>query len=295
MDVLRKIYVEPTNACNLNCRTCVRHAWGEPEGFMKWSTHEAAIDALRGAISGIGGTVALMGLGEPLLHPRFLDMVRLAKQRGLRVEVTTNALLLTPGLTHGLLNAGLDQLVVSIDGVSAESFGRARSGASLDKVITNVRGLHDRRGPNYGSSIRIGIEFVVMRSNMSELAGLNQLAAQLGASFIIVSNVLAYTPELVAETLYDYGVTSTDVPETAAAPAWQLPKFDWDPEIGAILGQALQRAGAVPSSRARLKGQTTSVPLCVRMPARSPSTAASVPVRPYFTVTHASYKVARRG
>ena len=80
MDVLRKIYVEPTNACNLNCRTCVRHAWDEPEGFMEWSTYEAAVDGLAGPAGGTGGTVAFMGLGEPLLHPRFLDMVRLAKR-----------------------------------------------------------------------------------------------------------------------------------------------------------------------------------------------------------------------
>jgi MoaA/NifB/PqqE/SkfB family radical SAM enzyme len=34
VDELRKIYVEPTNACNLACRTCVRNSWDEPEGFM---------------------------------------------------------------------------------------------------------------------------------------------------------------------------------------------------------------------------------------------------------------------
>ena len=73
-----KAYVEPTNACNLACATCVRHAWDEPEGFMEWATFEAVADGLAP-----GGTVAFMGLGEPLLHPGFLDMVRLAKERGL--------------------------------------------------------------------------------------------------------------------------------------------------------------------------------------------------------------------
>jgi MoaA/NifB/PqqE/SkfB family radical SAM enzyme len=239
---LRKVYVEPTNACNLKCRTCVRHSWDEPEGFMEWGTYEAALDGFSAAA---GSTVAFMGLGEPLLHPRFLDMVRRAKERGLRAEVTTNALLLTPELAEALLAAGLDQLVVSIDGASAESFSRARSGASLEKVIANVRGLHDRHGPNYGPGLRLGIEFVAMRSNIAELAGLNRLAAQLGASFIIVSNVLAYTRELISETLYDAGVTAMGGAETTAAPAWQLPKFDWDEDVGASLGRALHGAGAI--------------------------------------------------
>ncbi len=224
MDALRKVYVEPTTACNLNCRTCVRHAWNEPEGFMAWPTYEAIIDGLAGPPDAdtTPPTLAFMGLGEPLLHPRFLEMVRYAKERGLRAEVTTNALLLTRELATDLLAAGLDQLVVSIDGATAESFSRVRPGASLKRVVDNVRNLHDLRGPYYGPSLRIGLEFVAMRSNVAELPGLNRLAAQLGASFVIVSNVLAYTPELMAETLYDRDATSFDGPATVSSPAWRF-------------------------------------------------------------------------
>jgi MoaA/NifB/PqqE/SkfB family radical SAM enzyme len=248
-DRLRKVYVEPTNACNLNCRTCVRHAWNAPEGFMDWEVYEAVVEGLAAAADGGGdqaaGTIALMGLGEPLLHPRFLDMVRLAKERGLRAEVTTNALLLDKTLADGLLAAGLDQLVVSIDGASAETFGQVRSGASLEKVVSNVSLLHDRRSYSYGPSTRIGIEFVAMRSNVDELPGLNRLAAQLGASFVILSNVLAYTPELTAETLYDRSVTTYGGESTSVFPYWHLPKFDWDEHVGASLGRALKTAGGV--------------------------------------------------
>src|SRR5674476_287494 len=101
-----KAYVEPTNACNLACATCVRHSWDEPEGFMDWATFEVVVDGLEA-----NGTVSFMGLGEPLLHPRFLDMVRAVKRRGLRAAVTTNALLLDEAMAIGLLEAGLDQLV----------------------------------------------------------------------------------------------------------------------------------------------------------------------------------------
>ena len=75
-DRVRKAYVEPTNACNLDCKTCVRHSWDEPEGFMEWATFESVVDGLAQATAGEPGTAAFMGLGEPLLHPRFLDMVR---------------------------------------------------------------------------------------------------------------------------------------------------------------------------------------------------------------------------
>ncbi len=221
-----------------------------------------ALRARGGAGGGhVAGTVAFMGLGEPLLHLRFLDMVRLAKEGGLRVEVTTNALLLDEEMAAGLLDAGLDQLVVSIDGASAEAFGRVRPGASLGKVVENVRRLHDRRGPNYGPGMRIGIEFVAMRSNVRELPGLNRLAAQLGATFIIVSNVLAYTPELQSETLYDHRVTASEGGETTAAPRWQLPTFDWDEDLGAALGGALARSGPVDFTAGERGPRLESLPL----------------------------------
>jgi MoaA/NifB/PqqE/SkfB family radical SAM enzyme len=246
----RKVYVEPTNACNLACATCVRHSWDEPEGFMEWATFETVVDGLPTATDARPGgeappAVAFMGLGEPLLHPRFLEMVRLAKQRGLRAEVTTNALLLDDTMAAGLLDAGLDQLVVSIDGANAEAFGRVRSGASLARVVENVRRLHDARGPNYGPGTQIGVEFVAMRSNVDELPGLGRLAAQLGATFIIVSNVLAYTKDLLAETLYDHHASSVSGAVTTAAPRWRLPAFDWDRQLGAALGEALTRSGPV--------------------------------------------------
>lgn len=214
---------------------------------MEWATFAAVVDGMAAAsvaAQAAPGTVAFMGLGEPLLHPRFLDMVEAAKARGLRAEVTTNALLLDDAMAAGLLEAGLDQLVVSIDGASAEAFGRVR-GASLSRVVENVRRLHDGRGVAYSSSVRIGIEFVAMRSNIGELPGLRRLAAQLGATFIIVSNVLAYTPDLLGETLYDHQGSSLSGAHTPAGARWQLPAFDWDEEVGAALGKALVNAGPV--------------------------------------------------
>jgi MoaA/NifB/PqqE/SkfB family radical SAM enzyme len=255
-DALRKVYVEPTNACNLDCRTCVRHSWNEPEGFMDWLVFERVVDGLdeagreaaassRDTAPGAPASIAFMGLGEPLLHPRLVDMVRLATERGLATEVTTNALLLDQEMADELVAAGLGQLVVSIDGATAETFGKVRSGASLTTVVRNVQRLHRQREFVDGPRVRIGLEFVAMRSNIGELPGINRVAAQLGASFVIVSNVLAYTPELVAETLYDRSATGCAAPSSPSSPHWRLPRFDWDETVGAAVGLALERAQGV--------------------------------------------------
>jgi MoaA/NifB/PqqE/SkfB family radical SAM enzyme len=253
-----KLYVEPTNECNLACRTCVRHSWDEPGGFMEWELFER----LAGQFAKLapGGTLAFAGLGEPLLHPRFADMVARAKQLGLRAEVTSNAMLLTPELARRLIDDGLDQFVVSVDGTTAETFGDVRSGASLERVVANVRLLDDRSPtvaytPAYPTSlqlmtslvprVRIGVEFVVMRSNVHQLPELQRLAARLAASFIIVSNVLPYTPELVDEALYERRVTSMTRAGTPQVPRWYLPLLEWNAETAGPLSDVLRQATQV--------------------------------------------------
>jgi hypothetical protein len=72
--------------------------------------------------------------------------------------------------------------------------------------------------------------------------------------------VLAYSPELQAETLYDQRVTGSDGAETTAAPRWQLPTFDWDADLGAAVGQALSRSGPVDFSAGASDGVTSRCP-----------------------------------
>ena len=193
------------------------------------------------------------------------------------------------------MEAGLDQLVVSIDGASAEAFGRVRSGASLEHVVENVRRLHDRRGPNYGPGMRIGVEFVAMRSNVAELPGLGRLAARLGATFIIVSNVLAYTPELLDETLYDHRASSLSRAETTAAPRWRLPAFDWDGQLGAALGEALSHAGPVSFFGADPEATRSHCPFVEGDACAVAWQAASALARRCCTRTPASCAGARNG
>jgi len=240
---LRKVFVEPTNDCNLACRTCVRTTWEEPPGRMAWTTFERLVADLRDFPS--VETMAFFCVGEPLLHPQLVDMVALAHERGYRTEVTSNALLLTPELADGLCAAGLDQFVVSIDGAGAESFADVRSGASLDRVVSNVRLLSVFDGECLVPRLRIGIEFVAMRRNVHELPQLAQVASTLAASFVIVSNVIPYHQDLIDETLYDRGLSALRNPGVPQAPLWRLPRMDLIGETAEAIVRLLESGQSV--------------------------------------------------
>ena len=253
MDELNKIYVEPTTRCNLACVTCIRHSWDEPFGDMDWSVYRALIDGL--AEFPGQKTIAFAGFGEPLLHERFPDMLRLAHERGLRTEMTSNAMLLTSSLAERLIDAGLDQFTVSIDGMSNESHGSVRPGASLEEITDNVRKLYWWSEKKYTTRLdiesdlnlaplaplKIGIEFVAMKSNINELPAIQEIAAKIRASFIIVSNLLPYTAEMQDQILYNLEATSYEGQGWSHNPLWMLPKMDWNRETQGPLSTIMRR------------------------------------------------------
>ena len=80
--------------------------------------------------------------GEPLLHPQLPDMIRDARAYHIYTIVSTNAQAMTPELAQRLMEAGLNRIIVSIDGLSEESYGAYRVGGSLARSIEALRWLH---------------------------------------------------------------------------------------------------------------------------------------------------------
>jgi len=221
---LAKVYVEPTTACNLRCRICVRNSWSEPVGSMQMATYRRLVDGLREVPS--LRTMAFWGFGEPLLHPDIVEMVALAKELGAKTELITNGLLLDRQMAEGLVMAGLDTLVVSVDGTSPESHADIRSGTDLRLVQKNVEGLQAVRRANRRDNPEIGLEFVVTRRNVSELPNLHRLAYSMEASFIVVTNVLPYTEEFKEEILYWLATGSYPLARSKWSPEIVLPRID---------------------------------------------------------------------
>jgi MoaA/NifB/PqqE/SkfB family radical SAM enzyme len=222
---LTRVYVEPTNTCNLKCRTCVRNSWQEPEGFMSMENYHNLIKGLRKADS--LKKMSFWGFGEPLLHPNIVEMVCLAKELGVETQIITNALLLGKEKAEGLVDAGLDTLIISVDGASAEAYADIRPKAELELVKKNVNQLRDFRRKTPDRKPVIGIEYVVMQRNFKELRYLRQLAYSLGAAFIFLTNLLPYTEELKDEILYWFSTSLTYPPEsTKLMPELFIPPMD---------------------------------------------------------------------
>jgi MoaA/NifB/PqqE/SkfB family radical SAM enzyme len=199
--LLDRVYIEPTNRCNLDCLTCIRNVWDEPLGMMEWETYERILGGVQ-AFSPIP-TVFLGGFGELLIHLNLIKMIQGVKEIGGSVELITNGILLTQELSIQLIESGLDVLWISIDGVTPESYADVRLGATLPTVLDNLDILLHEKFVANKTNPRIGIASVAMKRNAHELPEIIQMGTAKGIEYLSITNVLAYTPELREEVMYE--------------------------------------------------------------------------------------------
>jgi putative metalloenzyme radical SAM/SPASM domain maturase len=197
-----KLFVETTTRCNLGCFMCVKQTCDHAidEGDMSAATFAALAPAFPGLKS-----LVLNGVGEPLLHPLLEEFVRSA--RALMppdswIGFQSNGLLLTEARAVSLLEAGVDRICLSIDSVSAETFRKVREGGELEDISDAFSALAAAKLQTGRSDFRIGVEFVVMQSNLRELPDALSWAASRGASFALVTHVLPYEAQHAEEALY---------------------------------------------------------------------------------------------
>ncbi len=238
---LAKVYVEPTTACNLSCSICIRNSWNEPTGYMDMRTYGRLIDGLR-AVHSLS-SMAFWGIGEPLLHPQIPEMISLAKSLGAQTELITNGLLLDKDMSEALVRAGLDKLVVSVDGTSPETYSSVRSGADLSALQDNVRGLHRAARHVGGRGPEVGLEFVVTRRNVAELGQLRRLARSMGASLVVVTNLLPCAEGSKEDIIY--WLSTFPRRRSRWNPEIVLPPFDARSEYLQPLLELLRSGGTV--------------------------------------------------
>ena len=114
LDMTRAIDIELTNRCNATCSFCPREKTPK-QGFMDYETFRKAVS--RAKEFDANAVVSLTGLGEPMLHPRFMDCIRHLHEQGLDPAFTTNASRMFRDVSSALLDAGLKRIDISVSDI----------------------------------------------------------------------------------------------------------------------------------------------------------------------------------
>lgn len=179
------VQVEVTTRCNAGCVYCPRTQAGEA-----WRDKDMDFGLFSRLVPQFSRVahVHLQSWGEPLLHPRFLDMVRLAKGRDLRTGATSNAALLDAAMAEEIVRSGLDILGLSLAG-TGPGHDAARPGASLTGVLTAMRHVAEARSRLRASTPALHVAYMLLRGAEDELESLPRLLDGAGVSAVVVSTL----------------------------------------------------------------------------------------------------------
>lgn len=246
------LLVDPSNGCGLKCPGCVHSgkqaAWDWPPGLLKEEVFRAFLDE-HGPFA---FELYLANYGEPLLNPLTPRFVQLARQYALPT-FTSSSLSVPPRLVEGLVESGLNFLIMSIDGATDAVYTRYRRNGNFDQAIGNVRHLVETKRRLGSYTPVLHWQFLVFEHNFHEVEKVTQLAHDLGVD------------QLALIQPFD---VDWDDPCVRTQPGWkpQLIKFRYD--------RGAYRAG-LRAMRTDLAAESIDAKFAVRWTDRLAARAAS--------------------
>ncbi len=156
---------------------------------MRWRDYERLMDEVAASLVAI----AFWQWGEPLLHPCIVQMVREAHERGILTFLSTNAQSAPEEFDlTGLLRSGLDMLIVSMDGVTQETYRSFRTDGDVEKVRQFTRAITRTKRDLGLEWPVINVRAIATSGNEAEIRSVREFAHEAGADLFSVKSVSLY-------------------------------------------------------------------------------------------------------
>jgi MoaA/NifB/PqqE/SkfB family radical SAM enzyme len=140
----------------------------------------------------------LHGLGEPLLNKDLPRMIRYLKARGTYVLFNSNGILLNEERGQALIDAGLDEYRLSMDGATREMYAHVRGVDAFDKIWRNIRAFRMLQKARNATNPAVSLWFTAMRENLPELPKLIELASEAGIEEVYMQRLVFFEQGLAA-------------------------------------------------------------------------------------------------
>ena len=179
-------YFEVANRCNSLCATC-------PLTFSpQEQARQLSLDEFKALVAQLPDLrrAVLQGIGEPLLNRDLAKMIAHLKERGVYTVFNTNAALLTRRRQVELIDSGLDELRVSLDSSTPDTYLKIRGIPVFDRVVDNLGEIVRTRLQMASSTPRISIWMTGLHENLAELPDIIDLAARLGVEEVYLQRLV---------------------------------------------------------------------------------------------------------
>src|SRR5918995_720493 len=159
------LYLEVSNECNLACKTCPL-TYGKVEEPAKLS-----LEQVRHLVSQFStvSRVVLHGVGEPLLNRELPQIIAWLKEREIYVLFNSNGTLINTRWREALVESGLDEIRLSLDAATPETFARVRGKPLFDVIIRNIKGLTAFKAERSSLTPLVSLWLTGLRETLNEL------------------------------------------------------------------------------------------------------------------------------
>ncbi len=192
------LMVEPTNICNLKCPMCP-----SGNGEMTRTRGKMNLANYRSVLDELGDYLALIlfwNQGEPFINSAFPEMITYAKSKGIPTMTSTNGhYIRTDAEADAVIQSGLDEIIVSLDGANQAAYEQYRIGGSFPKVMKSLELLIERKKALNSPRPLITLQFIVFKHNQQQIDEVKAIGKRLNVDRISLKTAQIYT-EVQAET-----------------------------------------------------------------------------------------------
>ena len=233
-----EVVIDSTNICQLRCPLCSTggRISSRKRGHMEFDTFKRIMDE----VGPHALHIYLHNWGESLLHKEINSFIRYAKNHKVAVSVSTNlSFSLSQDMVDELITSGLDTLVVSVDGVSRETYAKYRIGGNFELVMSNLNLLVERKRALCRKRPFLEWQFLRMKHNIHETNRAKEIAKKIGVDNIAFGVVLlpfginhkelaaSWVPEDEMKTRIRYDLIERDMGRHCWW-LWRAVVFNWD-------------------------------------------------------------------
>ena len=185
--------IEPTTACNLGCPEC-------PSGLKQFTrpTGKLALDLHTKMLNDVAKNVFYINYyfqGEPFLHPDFLQLIKQAKQHKIYTATSTNAHFINQQKAAEIVASGLDRLIISIDGLTQETYEQYRVNGKLEKVLEATNHLITAKRERKSKTPYLIFQLLAVSANEHEIPQIHELGKTMGVDEVRIKTAQLYDYE----------------------------------------------------------------------------------------------------
>lgn len=218
------VFIDPSDVCNFQCKFCptgdrekMKTIPDRNAGAMDFELYKKIIDDLDEFPDQVK-VIRLYKDGEPLVNPHFVDMIKYAKASPKvdRVDTTTNGALLTKEIADGIIEAGLDRINISIEGVTDEQYLEfSKCKVNYKELRENITYLYEHK-TNLEMIVKINGDVISAEERQKFLDDFNDIT-----DGIFVESVMDCWPEFEqtkVEVNQEKGIYGQELKEVSVCP-----------------------------------------------------------------------------